>query len=115
MEINAYTIIETMEKWVREKHPISPAQWLDASAKLNVLRGELDDKYFELEYHLATMKKELLSIDNKSVAKAESIIKAEPLYLEMRKLGGFIKRIEEFIKISKKQSSLKENEWTHTN
>ena len=111
-EITAYTIIETMEKWVKERHPISAGQWLDASAKLNVLRGELDDRYFEIESEIAVMKKDLLSKDDMSVAKADSIIKAEPLYLKMRKLGGDIKRIEEFIKIAKKQSTLKDIEYS---
>lgn len=111
MGINAYTIIDTMEKWVRERHPITPSQWLDASAKLNVLRGELDDKYFELESQIASMKKDLLKENSMSVAKADTIIKAEPLHLEMRKLGGSIKRIEEFIKIAKKQSTLKDIEY----
>lgn len=109
--ITVYSIIETMEKWVREKHPISAGQWLDASAKVNVLRGELDDKYFELESEIAGMRKSILSNSDTSVAKAEAIIKAEPIYLEMRKLGGTIKRVEEFIKIAKKQATLKDNEW----
>jgi hypothetical protein len=111
--ITALTIIDTMKKWVEEKHPISPAQWLDACAKINILRGDLDDKLFEMESELAKEKEKLLSQDMTN-AKAETIIKATDKYLEVRKLGGLLKRIEEMIKIGKKQATLKENEWNST-
>jgi hypothetical protein len=111
MSINALTIIETMKKWVSEKQPISPSQWLDASLKINILRGDFDDRYFELEHKLAKIKSNLVTEENMTVAKADTMIKATSDYLEMRKLGGTIKMIEEMIKISKKQSTLKENEW----
>ena len=113
-KITALTIMETMKKWVEDKHPISPSQWLDASAKLNILRGDLDDFYFELESELANKKKDVLSSQDISVAKVDVIIKAENQYLEMRKLGGVIGRLEEFIKIAKKQASLKNEEWINS-
>lgn len=109
--INADTILDTMKKWVEEKHPISPAQWLDAGAKLNILRGDYDDLYFDLESLLAKEKAQLLSSQEMTSSKAESIIKAKDEYKDMRKLGAKIKMIEEFIRISKKQATLKETEW----
>lgn len=109
--ITAISIIDTLKKWVENKEPISPSRWLDASMKLNLLRGDVDDKYFELESELAKEKARLLSIQDMTVAKAESIIKADDRYREYRKLGGTIKQIEEMIRISKKQATLKENEW----
>jgi hypothetical protein len=54
--ITAITIIDTMKKWVEEKRPISPSTYLDAGLKLNILRGDLDDHYFELESELAKQK-----------------------------------------------------------
>jgi len=111
--ITAIHIIDTMKKWVEEKHPISPATWLDASLKINVLRSDFDDRYFELESELAQMKAKLLEEEMTS-AKADALIKAEPKYLEMRKLGGQIKMIEEMIRISKKYSSLKDEEYRTT-
>lgn len=110
MSITALTIIDTMTKWVEEKHPIAPSTWLDACSKLNLLRGDLDDKYFELENELAKELAHLLETEP-TVARAEKLIKATDKYLEMKKLGGLLKRIEEMIKIAKKQSTLKENEW----
>lgn len=109
--ITAIHIIDTMKKWVEEKHPISPATWLDASLKINILRGEFDDRYFELESELAIEKSTLLSQPEMTVAKADSIIKSDPRYLEMRKLGGQIKRVEEMVRIAKKYSSLKDEEY----
>jgi len=112
--ITALTIIETMKKWVEEKHPIPPSMWIDASLKLNVLRGDLDDKLYDLESELAKQKAELLMRDDMTVAKAESIIRAEDKFKEMRKLNAKIKQLEEFIKISKKRSSLKEEEYINS-
>lgn len=109
--ITALTIIETMKKWVEEKHPIPPHLWLETSLKLNVLRGDVDDKLFELESDLAKLKRKLLSDENMTVAKADAIIRAEEAYKEMRKTNAQIKQIEEFIRISKKFSSLKEEEF----
>ena len=110
-KITAYTIIEVIKKWVEEKQAISPSQWLDASAKLNILRGDLDDEFFTLESSMANKKSDLLNSEDMTVAKADTIIKADVEYLEMRKIGGVLKRLEEFIRIAKKQASLKENEW----
>lgn len=114
MSITALSIIDTMKKWVEEKHPISPSLWLDASLKLTVLRGDVDDKYFELESELAKEKADLLSMENMNVAKADAIIKSRDKYMEMRKLGGVIKRIEEMSRIAKKRATLKEEEYMHS-
>jgi hypothetical protein len=107
--ITALTIIETMKKWVEEKHPIPPETWLDAGLKLNVLRGDLDDNYFELESELAKLKAVYLENDMTN-AKAESLVKAEDKYKEMRKALGKIKQLEEFIKLAKSYARLKNEE-----
>lgn len=112
--INADTILDTMKKWVEEKHSISPATWLDASAKLNILRGDYDDKYYDLESFLAKEKATLLSNEDMTSAKAESIIKAKDEYKEMRKLGAKIKMLEEFIRIAKSQAKLKNEEYINS-
>jgi len=112
--ITALTIIETMKKWVEEKHPISPATFLNAGLKLNILRGDLDDHYFELESELAKQKATLLGRDEMTVAKADAIIKAEDKYKEMRKAQAQIKQVEEFIRLAKKYSSLKEEEFINS-
>jgi hypothetical protein len=107
--ITALTIIETMKKWVEEKHPIAPTTWLDAGLKLNVLRGDLDDNYYELESELAKLKAVYLENDMTN-AKAESLVKAEDKYKEMRKALGKIKQLEEFIKLAKSYARLKNEE-----
>lgn len=109
--ITALTIIETMKKWVEEKHPISPATYLDAGLKLNILRGDLDDRYFQLESELAKQKANLLMKDEMTVAKADAIVKAEDSYKEMRKTQAQIKQLEEFVRLAKKYSSLKDEEY----
>jgi hypothetical protein len=109
--ITAITIIDTMKKWVEEKHPISPATWLDASLKINILRSDFDDRYFELESALAQEKAQLLMQPDTTVARADASIKASPAYLEMRKIGAQIKMIEEMIRIAKKYATLKDEEY----
>jgi hypothetical protein len=109
--ITAIHIIDTMKKWVEEKQVISPAIWLDACLKITILKSDFDDRYFELESELAQKKADLLSKEEMTVAKADTIIKADPSFLEMRKLGGQIKRIEEMTRIAKKYATLKDEEY----
>jgi hypothetical protein len=112
--ITALTIIETMKKWVEEKRPIDAATWLDASLKLNVLRGDLDDKSFELDSQLAKKKMELMSNSEITNAHAETIIRADDRYKEMKKTNAQIKQLEEFIRISKKQATMKNEEFINS-
>lgn len=100
-----------MTEWVENKHPISPATWVDGAAKLNVLRSPLDDKLYELEHTLAVRKADLMMAEDVTNAKAETIIKASEEYKEMRKLSAKIKQLEEFIRIAKKQATLRDNEY----
>lgn len=108
--ITALTIIETMKKWVEEKHPIPAEMWLDASFKLNLLRGDVDDKFIDLEFQLAQEKRQLLLDPDMTSAKADALIRADGRFKEMRKAQAQIKQIEELIRITKKMSSLKNEE-----
>lgn len=102
-----------MREWVENKQSISPHMWLDASAKLNVLRGGLDDEYYTLEHNLAIDRANLMTKPEMTSSKAEIFMKSRPEYLIMRKLGARIKQVEEFIRIAKKMASLKEEEFIH--
>jgi len=45
------SILKQLETWVEQKHPISKQVWLDAAAKLNMLRTDLDDEIAELKFN----------------------------------------------------------------
>jgi len=100
-----------MRGWVEEKKPISPSKWLDAAAKLNVLRGDLDDELYTLEHNLAIEKASLMVQPDTTAAKANIFIESREEYMQSRKLRAKIKQVEEFIRISKKQATLKDNQW----
>lgn len=105
------TIISDIRRWVENRESISPHQWLDASARLNVLRSIWDDEYFTLEHNLSVDRANLMSSTEMTSAKAEIFMKSRPEYLLMRKMGAKIKQLEEFVRIAKKMASLKEEEF----
>ena len=112
--VDTTLIINTMKDWVENKQPISPHLWLDASAKLNILRGDLDDSYYTLEHDLAVEKAALMSDPEMTAAKSDIFIRARKEFKECRQLGAKIKQVEEFIRIAKKMASLKEEEFIHS-
>lgn len=113
-KVSVKLIIDTMAKWVEERRPISPSQWLDAGLKLNLLRGELDDMLYTLEHNLSVEKADLMTAQDMTVAKVEVLIKAKPEYKEMRILQAKIKQLEEFVRLAKKRASLKEEEYINS-
>lgn len=104
--VTTETIINTMKEWVEEKTPISPARWIDAAAKMNVLIGDENDRLYTLESEIAKMRAKLLEQEKMTVAKANAIIEANDMYMQYRKQGAYVKQIQEFIRIAKKQASL---------
>lgn len=111
MTVTTDIIISTMKQWVEDKHPISPTKWIEASAKLNLLIGDENDKLYELESKIAKERAELLSQDKMTVAKANVLIEATDDYKEYRKQNARIKQIQEFVRISKKQATLSDTEF----
>ncbi len=109
-KVTVTTIIDAMKGWVENKQTVSPHLWLDASAKLNVLRGDLDDALYTLEHNIAIERASLLSEPEMTVAKAKTFIEARPEFMESKKLRAKIKQVEEFIRIAKKFATLKDND-----
>lgn len=103
--VTADFILQTLNEWVEEKHPIGPDVWLDASAKLAVLLGFETDKLWVMQQNVAKLR--VLHIESgASVAKADALIEAEDIYREMQKQKAKIDQIHELIKISKLQARL---------
>lgn len=105
MDNTAHAIMETLERWAREKRPISAQEWMDAASKLNVLlQGEQELK-FTMENSLAKMKAELLTNGQTSAA-AKTYIEASEGWLLYKKQSSFVDRVLETIRIAKKNATL---------
>lgn len=105
-KVTTDTILNQLEEWVEDKHPIPPEKWIDAAAKLNVLRSQDDDELISLENQVAILKYEKMGEDGYTNAKAEAYVKTLPEWTKMRLKQAKIKRLEETIKIAKKRSQL---------
>jgi hypothetical protein len=103
------SIIDYFNNAVREKEMIGPHRWMEAALFLNSLIGEEHDKYFEAEQQCARFKAALIS-DGDSVASATAKLEAEDIYRTMRRQKAFISQVEEFVRLAKKQATLKDNE-----
>lgn len=105
--------IDTMMSWfhqaVQEKKVISPGKWIEAAQYANVLIGDEHDKLFDISQLVAQDKAKLISEGN-SVAKAQALVEGTQEYKEYRKQKAKISQIEEFIRISKIQARLKDEE-----
>ena len=94
---------------VETKQVISPQQYVEAAAYLNILIGDEHDKLISLESDVAKMKQGLLP-NSKSVAEIKLKVEASGTYKNMRKQQAYVKRIEETIKISKLYARMKNEE-----
>lgn len=105
MIVTVDTILDTLQKWVEEKHPIGPELWLEAAQKLIALSGDEQNRLFELEQDLAK-EKVMFMEGGDSVSKANVKIQARNEFVEARKLEAKIDRITELVRISKLQARL---------
>lgn len=109
-KVTTDTILEQLKEWVENKMPIAPHLWLDACAKLNVLKGQETDSLFYYQQEVAKYKKELME-EGYTAAKAKVWAEAHDMYTEMKKIEAKIEMIEEQIRISKIQARLTNEEY----
>ena len=110
--ITTDTILERLETAVETHEGLPAAKWLDAAQALIALLGNEHDKLYRLEQAVNKAKLEFLDSSEKiSVARAEIEVKATDLYREWRLQDSKIKRVEELIRVAKKQAGLKDNEY----
>lgn len=107
-KITTDTILDTMKEWVETKTPVAPSTWVDAALKIAVLMSDETDRLYDLESEVAQMKAR--EMEDKTAAHADTIVRASEEYKEYRKQQARVKRIEEFIRIAKKQATLRDNE-----
>lgn len=108
-ERSLISVLEWFQGAVKDKNPIAPSLWVDAGMQMNVLRAEYDDKLIDMESTLAKRKAALLEGDM-TAAKADILIRATDEYKDIRKLSALLKRVDEFIKLSKKRAQMASDE-----
>ena len=105
MKVTVDAILDWLKKTIIEKKPISPGLWVDSALKLNILRGEEEDKLAQLQQEIAREK--ALNIEGgDSVAKAKAKSEATDAYKEMNKQRAKLERITEAIRIAKIRARL---------
>ena len=110
--VSVDSIIGFLDECVRHKRVLSPGQWLDAAQKLNVLLSDEHERLYDLEHQVATLRLQLLNGQEKiNVSEVRIRIEASEIYKQSKIQKAKIGRIEELIRIAKRQASLKESEW----
>lgn len=107
MEKTIDTIMESMEKSVRENMPVSPAMWVDGALKLNALKGDLDNKIAEFESEVIKIEAKYIR-DEIPASQAKVLAKADVDYEGLLKAKAKEKRIVEFIRLAKHRSKIEE-------
>lgn len=102
------SIISWFERSVRNKDIIDAHMFVEAAADLNILKGDEDDKLYDLQQQVAQQKCLYLEQDC-HVSKAKVLVEATDTYKEYCRQHAKIERIEEFIRIAKIQARLKDN------
>ena len=109
-KINCDTILNTLQTLVETKQVLDASRWVDAAQSLNMLLGEEHDKLFELQQKVAQEKVARIEETNVSVAQAKLQVESLDIYREMCQQKAKIERVIEFIRISKIQARLKNDE-----
>lgn len=100
-------IMEEMEKRVVDNLPISPASWVESSLRINALRGNLDNELVAYEMIINDNIAKLIE-EGKSATVAEKLSKTGETYKKYLELKAKLKRIEEYIRLSKRRASINE-------
>lgn len=110
VENKSEKIINWLTVRIRNHEPISPADYLDAAMKLNLLLSDEQAKLYELQQAVAQKKAELIETGN-SVSKAKVLIEATDDYRNFLTQKAKIEQIIEFVRISKIQARMAQAEY----
>ena len=105
-KVTTDSILDWLKERTESKQAIPVDAWLDAGFKLNLLLG---GEHLELENLRAIVSGKKLAIykaqEKKNVAACDMEIEADESYRKMRLQEHRVARIEEFIKLAKKNAS----------
>ena len=110
-QITTDIILNRLEDAVAAHEIIPPHKWLDAAQALNALLGNEHDILVQLELDVNRSRLATLNeMEKPSVARADLETRATELYRDYQLQKAKIGRIEEMIRISKKQATLRSEE-----
>jgi len=103
-KITAEFILEEMKRRVQEKSANFDAEfWLDCGLKLNLLLIDEQNELFKRQQDVAKLRLTFFeSQEKRNVSEAKMRVEATEKYKEMRQQEAMVKRIEEFIRLAKK-------------
>lgn len=99
------SILQDMDRKIKENIPILPGEWLDHAAHLNVLLLELDDSLVRAEAHMAHSMANQIK-EGATASAAKIAVQGAPEYESYLLLKARKERVVEFIRISKKRVEL---------
>lgn len=99
------TVLRDIGEMVENRIPVGPEQWLQSAQFLNLFLEEETNKLYDLQSRIAKLRAQLLPTA-KSVAALKVTIEATDDWCEMKKQEAKIKQVEEYIRISKLQARM---------
>ena len=106
------TIMQYLEEAVKNKTPIPPSDWLDASQRLVVLLGDETDVLLDLQQAVNQEKVNWIE-QGKTATEAKLRAEAGETYKLFCCQRAKISRVEELIRISKIQARLRMEEYKY--
>lgn len=103
------TIIDGLERDVREQVPISPQRWVESAQQINILISSEHQKLFDLQQQVAQAKVALIEAGD-SVAKATTKVEALDIFRKANIQKAYITQLEEHIRLAKKMATLASDE-----
>jgi len=107
MKTNALTLLEEMERRVEENQPVSPAQWVEAGIRINMLVGDMDNQIAEFDAAITKLEAEYIKQDYPQ-AKAKILARNDIDYGAYLNLKATRDRISQFIMLAKKRAETRE-------
>jgi Holliday junction resolvasome RuvABC endonuclease subunit len=101
------TIMEEMERRVRENESISPGSWVEVALRINQLGGDIDNLLANYEAEMIAIEAEYIKSDMPA-SKAKVLAKSQIDYKEYLIQKALFNRIKEFIMLAKKRSTIEQ-------
>jgi len=105
MEKTINSILNGIREKIKSDAPISPLEWIDNAAELNVLVEDLDNALLDARQKVAHLKCELLE-GGESVAAAEVRVEATDEFKEYLRLRAKREMVIEYVRICKVRAKL---------
>lgn len=102
-------ILDTIQEWVENKQPIDATTWLDAALKLNILVADNQKTYWDIHQKVAQRKVVLIE-NGAKIGTANAKIEASDDYKAMKMEEAKIERVAEFVRLSKIQARMSNDE-----